>query len=111
MIYAEPDALSVWEKALMPDDLHNVRELLRQFTQMMENMWIERETMRQTLMAVYEALPETIEESLKIAHKSPVLRDVAQKAFAEMHKALERESLEIAAEEILKNLPNTGRPN
>lgn len=95
----------------MPDDFSKVRELLRQFAEMMENMWIEREAMRNVLMGFFGASPETIDESLKIAKEQPEMREMARKAFAGMHKALEQESLDILAQEMLEKLPNTGKPN
>lgn len=74
-------------------------------------MWIERETLRNALITVYGVSPETIGESLTIAKDSPETKESARKAFAGMWKALEDESFEIVAEELMKELPKSDKPN
>ena len=95
----------------MDVQLEQVVAILKTIMGQMEDLWIERQSARATLLHDYGMSPQQVEESATKCKADPECRKLAREAYSQMQKNLEGASTLALIEELSENPPPTGESN
>jgi hypothetical protein len=88
-----------------------LRDIVRGIAERFEDLWIEREFLKDHVVTQYHVPASFLDALLESAKESPKWRTAAYQASELLRKALEDKTFEIALREQDENPPKGGKPN
>ncbi len=92
-------------------DANAIRTALREYAQLIEDLWIEVDCYRTLLIHYRHVTPEQLDEVVATAKRDPRVKKLAAEKFARIRKALDTLGVQAALEAHASSPPTKDKEN